>query len=153
MALPDTNKLQAADSRTTGLTAVTIEDGSNYLGTEIDNSVNLNLFADIGVEYQYQVAPTASKQLNVCVLYEVDGTNYEDGAGSGVGTNNIDPFASTLVGSISPAADTDTAHFVSMKGIPLSPLPFKILVGNVDTAQTVTGTIVCQTYNMQTTDT
>ncbi len=152
MALPDTNKLAAATSRTTGLTAVTIDDGSNYLGSEIDNATNLDLFADIGVQLQYQVAPTASKQFNVHILYKVDGTNYENGAGSGVGTNEVDPFASTLVGSISPPIAVDSASYVALKGIPLSPQPFKILVRNVDTAQEVTGTIVCETYNMQTID-
>lgn len=143
MALPDNIGLVAGNARTSGISAVSVATTANKLGDAIDNATNLDDLADIQIQWAYGSNPTASKTLSLHILYAFDGTNYEEGAGDGTGTGDVDPMAHTLVTSVSPAADTSTHR--KLVSIDLLPYKFKLLVRNVDTAQTATVTITITT--------
>lgn len=149
MALPDVFQLTSASSRTSGLSAVSIAIGSNYLGAAIDNASNLDLQADVELVWSCGTAPTADKVLEVYLLYALDGTNYEDGAGNGTGTGDVDPKA-PLIGAAPVYANT-SSHRYLIRGVPLEPLPFKVLVkSELDQAATVTVNV--KTYREQVVD-
>lgn len=144
MALPDSTSLKAGTSRTSGIAAASVATTANYIGSEINNATNLDELADIELTYAYGTNPTAAKTLSLHILYAFDGTNYEEGAGDGSGTGDVDPMAHTQIGAVSPAADTST-HRKLFGGVPLLPYKFKLLVRNVDTGQTATVTVTITT--------
>lgn len=144
MALPDSTSLKAGTSRTSGIASAGVQTTANYLGSVIDNATNLDEVADIQLAYSYGTNPTAAKTLSLHILYAFDGTNYEEGAGDGSGTGDVDPMAHTLLGAVSPTADTST-HYKLFGGVPLLPYKFKLLVRNVDTGQTATVTVTINT--------
>ncbi len=137
MGLPDYLGPTTATARTSGISNASVANASNYLGSDIDNATNLDGIADIEWIWQYSTAPTASKTLSLHILYSYDGTNYEEG---GVGVN---PLPHTIIRAVSPPADTNT-HRVCFS-VPIEPYKFKLLVRNVDTAQTVTTTVNIKT--------
>lgn len=143
MALPDFIGNVAGSSRTSGIAAASVATAANYLGSEIDNATNLDDIADIELAWSYTSAPTAAKTLSLHLLYALDGTNYEEGAGDGSGTGDVDPLASTLITAVSPTADTSAHRRVL--SVPLLPYKFKLLVRNVDTAQTAAVTVLIKT--------
>lgn len=138
-------------SRTTGISSASIATGANWLGAEINNATNNDPYADIEITWSYASAPTAAKKMDVYLLYAMDGTNYEQGAGDGTGTGDVDPLAGCLIGSVSPSADTTAHRKVIATRMELLAYPFKILVANVDTAQTATVTVLCKTYYWEST--
>ncbi len=140
MALPDYSKLVGGDARTSGISLASISTGANYLGSEINNAANLDEFADIEVVWSFGTNPTAGQPLKVYILYAFDGSNYEDGAGVGTGSGDVDPFPHSLVDTIGVLADTGT-HRVLLRDIPLEPYKFKVLVMNDATGQTATVTV------------
>ena len=143
MALPDTVKHEAASSRTSGISAQAVTTGANFLGSEIDNSVNKDLFLDFEFVFTSSVSPAAGKSVEVYLIYAVDGTNYDDGA---VGT---DPLGNPIA-MISLPEDT-SAHQTSRHQIQLTPYKFKILVKS-ESDQTVTITIDARTHNVEVVD-
>lgn len=143
MALPDNIGLVGGTSRTSGISSAAVQNGYNYLGSAIDNATNLDDVADIELVYAYGTNPTAAKTLSLCILYSFDGTNYEEGGGDGAGGSDVDPMGHTLIGAVSPAADTSTHR--KLMSIALLPYAFKLLVRNVDTAQTATVTVTLKT--------
>lgn len=143
MALPDYAGLAAGTTRTSGIAAAVVQNAANYLGSAIDNATNLDDFADIEVVWAYGTNPTASKSLKLYLLYAHNGTNYEDGAGDGTGTGDVDPLASSIK-TITPPVDTST-HRLVVGDVPLLPLAFKVLFANVDTGQTATVTVNIKT--------
>lgn len=140
MALPDTLQLKAATSRTSGFSSTTVANGATGTGSAIDNATNLDQYLTAEFVYSYSVAPTASKTIKVHITYSVDGTNYEE-----VGDKN-------LVAVLSPAADTSAHRVVVIRDLLLLPFAFKIVIVNVDTAQTITVTVDARTYNLAQTD-
>lgn len=140
MALPDTLQLKAASSRTSGFAATEIANTATGTGSEIDNSANLDALLSAAILYQYASAPTAAKTIKIHLIYAIDGTNYED-----VGAWN-------QIGAISPAADTNAHREARLRNVPLLPFKFKIVIVNVDTAQTVTVTVNAYTHNDSVTD-
>jgi len=136
MALPDTIKLEAATSRTSGFSTTTIADGATGTGSAIANQTNLDKYLTADFYYTYSVNPTASKTVKVYLVYAVDGTNYED-----VDDNT------NLAAVFSPAADTDNHRVVLLRNWPVLPFAFKLVVVNVDTAQTITLTVNAYTHN------
>lgn len=143
MALPDSIGALGGTTRTSGIAAAAIASGANYLGSAIDNATNLDDIADIEIVWAYATAPTASKTLSLHLLYAMDGTNYEEGAGDGTGTGDVDPLACTEITAISPAADTSTHRkFIS---VDIAPYACKLLVRNVDTAQEAAVTVNIKT--------
>lgn len=148
MALPDSIKLVAPTERNTGISGVFLLNNANFLGSAIiQNDVNLDMYADIEVKWQYNTNPTIGKPLSVYIIYALDGTNYEDGAGIANGTGDVDPPASSYVGAASVMPDT-SGHRTLLKNILLEPLPMKILIMNDATGQTASGvTLTMKTYN------
>lgn len=136
MALPDTIQLKSASSRTSGFSSTTIANGATGTGNAIDNATNLDQFLNAEFVYSYGTSPTASKSVKVYLTYSVDGTNYEDVSDK------------CLVGVFSPSADTSTHRVVMLQDIPLKPFAFKIVVVNVDTAQTITLTVNAYTHSI-----
>lgn len=144
MPLPDTIGLVGGSARTSGIAAASVANTTNFLGSEIDNATNLDDIADILLMYAFGTNPTAAKTLSLHIVYAFDGTNYEEGAGDGSnGANDVDPMGHTLIGSVSPAADTATHR--KLMSIDLLPYKFKLLVRNVDTGQTATVTVTIAT--------
>lgn len=140
MALPDSFRLEAASSRTSGFSSTTITNGSTGTGSAIDNSSNLDELLSAEFVYSYATNPTASKTVEIYLTYAVDGSNYEE-----VATN-------CLIGSFSPAADTSTHRRVIIRNLPILPFAFKIVVKNVDTAQTITLTVNAYTHSFKIVD-
>lgn len=136
MALPDTHKLASITSRSTGISNANVTSGAEVAGSVIDNATNLDSFLDVEIIWSYATAPTANKTVEIRMLYSLDGTNYEE--------------SWRVIGAVSPPADTVSHRRLVVTGLLLEPLPFKLAVKNVDTAQTVTVTLNAVTYNMQT---
>lgn len=128
-------KLEAATSRTSGFSSTTIANAATGTGSAIDNATNLDLFLSGEFVWSYGTNPTASKTVKIYITYALDGTNYESAD------------VSNLIGAFSPSADTSTHRLVKIKNYPLLPFAFKIVVENVDTAQTITLTVNAYTHN------
>jgi len=138
MAPPDTIQLEGGTSRTSGISSQSITAGSNYLGSAIDNSSNLDMFADIEIEWSCATAPTADKNLELYLLYAQDGTNYEDGDSS------TDPKVAPA--GVAPAyADTAT-HRKVIRRVKVEPQKLKILIKS-ELDQDATVSVNVQTYN------
>lgn len=131
----DTVKLEAASSRTSGISSQTIADGADFTGSAIDNSANLDAELNAEMVWSYGSAPTASKSVNLYLLYSKDGTNYEP----------IDP--KNQIASFSPPTDTSTHRLMLVRGLMLLPKAFKLAAKNVDTGQTITLTVNAETFN------
>jgi len=141
MALPDYISLVGGTARATGISNQQINSGYNYLSsTVIDNAQNLDDLADFEIIWQYyDTAPTANKSLRLYIVYSMDGENWEDAA-----SNTTEPVRLTLVTAWSPPAD-NASHRMIRGNFPLLPYPFRLLVRNHDTGQTVTITVNCIT--------
>jgi len=140
MPLPDYISLVGGAARATGISGQEVASGYNYLSsTVIDNAVNLDDLADFEIIWQYGTAPTANKSLRLYIVYSMDGENWEDAA-----SDTTEPVRLMLVTAWSPPADTES-HRMIRGSFPLLPYPFRLLVRNHDTGQTVTVTINCIT--------
>lgn len=134
-----TIKHETAASRTTGIAAASINAGVNYLGSEIDNSTNKDTDATIEVAFTCGVAPTANKTIEVYLIYAVDGSNYEDGAVA------VDPTLSP--NGIVAARAVTAAQKVTIKGLPIMPFKFKVLLKS-ELNQNATGvTVLLYSHN------
>jgi hypothetical protein len=149
MTLPDTIRLTSGMSRSSGISSASIVAGSNYLGVSIDNAVNQDVYASVEVVWQCGTAPTADAVIEVYLLYAMDGSNYEDGAGTGTGSGDVDP-KTPIVGAVPVYADT-AAHRHLVRNIPLEPYPMKVLLKS-EIDQTAVCTVNMKTYNDQTVD-
>lgn len=145
MALPDRVTQVAATTRATGITGASLISGSNYLGAEIDNTVNQDDLLSLQIVYSFATAPTANKTARLWLLFSFDGTNYEEGDGNGTSSGNVNPLATSfLVRCWSPPADTGT-HRINVFDIQIPWKKMKLLVQNVDTGQTMTVTVNAET--------
>lgn len=139
MALPDTFKLEPSNRIQTGIISRSIASGSSYTGVEIDNATLLNAYCALELIWQFGTAPTADKTLEVHLLYTPIGT----GSGTvGYEDDSIDSLAFV----VSPPADLNQHRRVK-RWVSLLPFPFKPVVKNVDTGQTVTATLRLYTLN------
>lgn len=131
-------------SRTTGIAAVNLNAGANYLGSAIDNSANLDTWATISATFLCGTAPTAGTEVEVYLLYAPDGTNYQDGDAS-----PIDPVGG-YVGSFIARNVTTQQYPVAIQ-VPLQPFKFKILLKS-ELNQNISSTsltVLCHTYNKE----
>lgn len=113
---------EGAASLTSGISGVTINTGAGNLGSEIDNTTNLDRFLDVELSWQHGTGPTANSPWYVYILYAMDGTNYEDG---GTSTQPTKVPAATF-----PAPNDTSAHKAARVNVPLAPFKFKLLVWN-----------------------
>ncbi len=127
MTLPDSIALKAIDARVT-LAGTTCSSGRNLLiATSAANQTNLDLFADIEVEWSCTVAPSDNDTIEVYLLYAQDATNYEDGAGDGTQVGqDIDPKVNPV--GVAAAYNDTLAHRLLIPGVPIRPYPFKVLL-------------------------
>jgi hypothetical protein len=88
----------------------------------IDNTDGA-FFADLELCCTFAVAPTANLPVHVYVVPAVDGTNYADGDAS------VAPPPNLAVGSFAVRA-VNTAQRLVLRGIPVPPYPFKLMVEN-----------------------
>jgi len=152
MSTTYTSGLAAASARTSGIASQAITSTSHYGGSAIDNSSNLDFYLDLEVLYSFASSPTAGTNLQFYLLYAPGGTTYEDGfPGTNDGSHAASPppQPTSLVGAISVTADT-SSHRAVLKGIPLRPYKFEIVVFNNGTGQTATVTINATSSKEQT---
>ena len=139
MTLPDTIKHSGGTSRTTGIASQSISAGANYLGSEIDNSSNLDTEANIEVLITCSTAPTANKTVEIYLLYAIDGTNYEDGGVS------VDP-TKVPVGIVA-ARNVTGAQRLTIEGVRLQPYKCKVLLKSELDQTSQTTTVLLYSHN------
>ncbi len=147
MPLPDTIRLTAGTTRSSGIASASVAAGSNYLGNVIDNAANLDAYASIEIVWQCIGAPSADKVLEVYLLYAMNGSDYEDGDGDGTGSGDVDP-KSPLVG-VAPISTDANTHRYLIRNIPLEPYPVKVLLKS-GSDQPAVCSVNVTTYNDQT---
>lgn len=119
---------------TTQLNALA-DGGISALGTEYDNATNLYLFGDFQLDVDFVSAPTVNLPVALYIVPALDGTNYGFGSASAV-------WAGYNRGGWSMIAST-AQQVLTIQGIPLPPLKFKIQVKNSSgQAMPATGTTV-----------
>lgn len=133
-------KWKAPISRTSGISSATVTTVNGFEGSEIDNEVNLDRWCNIMVSITYGTSPTVDRAFKVYILYDLTSANYEDGSAT------VEPRVSPV--GVYPVLSVTTLQEWTLRGIPLQPFAFKILVWN-DTDQTITSncTVLCETFN------
>jgi hypothetical protein len=106
--------------------------GRKCQSDSVDNTQIRDRECCIEVVFTFGVAPTPFKPLEIYLIYSMDGTNFEDGSDS------VDPTCQ-MAGSV-PVRAVTSAQRVTIKGVPLRPFKFKVMLKN-KTDQSV-GTIV-----------
>jgi hypothetical protein len=91
------------------------------LGTAYNNASSLNLWGDFWLSVTFGVAPTADTTVDLYIVPATDGSNYNDG---GTSTQPVNFYR----GSWSLRAVT--AHSLTIHGVMLPPVPFKIFIVN-----------------------
>lgn len=96
------------------------------LGVEFDNTLAANLWfwGLFELAVTFAVAPTADSVVEVYIITAPDGTNYEDGSATGP----VAPVVSLLGAWVLRAVTT--AQRLAIKGVPLPPTKFKLLIFN-----------------------
>lgn len=125
------------------ISGVTLSAGANLLSSEIDNSVNLDRWADFELQIDFDsTPPIANNVIEMYILTACDGTNYEDGDAT-----PIDP-AKAPVGLFAVRAVL-TAQRQVLTGVLLPPTKFKILLkSEVDqSSSTDSTTLKMWSYN------
>jgi hypothetical protein len=144
MALPDTLKNTTTTTRLTEtLSSIASSGGKAVTTNTVDNDSNCDLFANIWVNYTFAATPSSNLYLEVYLLY-YDGSGYEDGGSS------VDP-KSPVAGVVPVYADSGVSHKYLLRGIPIEPYKFKVLVKNPANAN-VNVSIRVDTYNQQVVD-
>lgn len=146
------NNVGPGSALTSGIAIATLNAGKDFAGSEIDNTTNRYEFLDLELLYQLAATPAAGAPLKIFVLYAFGGTTYEDGIpstndGTAAAAPTQQPTA--LVGVIGVTADT-SAHRVTLKGIPLLPYKFKIVVNNGTAVALSTSNLVVNAYGRKT---
>lgn len=120
---------------------------SNASATIIDNTTNLDLFADFEANVTFALAPTAGTSLDLYLVPSIDGTNYEDG---GQTASNVQPSTAYYAGSFIVRAVT-TAQKIAIQGVRLGPNKFEAVLVNNTTGQALAAsgnTVGYRTYSM-----
>jgi hypothetical protein len=131
----------APTSRTSGIATVdNLSNAAGYLGSEIDNSSNLDDTVDIQLAATPAATPTVNVVAYVYILKCIDGTNYEDG-GTSTQPKGV-PVA------VMPFAASTSAQKIAFTGIPIPPQKFKILVWNSTGVELDAITVLIETYRM-----
>lgn len=115
------------------------------ISSALDNSANLDLFADLELAVDFVTGPTAGTVIEVYLLPSVDGgTTYPDGSTS------ILPQSSLFVGGFA-VRNTTAAQIMAVRGVALPPGSYKYLVQNTtNQAFPATGsTLRANTYQLQ----
>lgn len=92
-------------------------------GTEIDNSVNLDMYGWLELSVTFGTAPAASGFVSIYIVRALGGTNYEDGS------STVDPGGHTWVASI-PVRAVNTIQRLMVGPIQLPPSKIEFIVAN-----------------------
>jgi hypothetical protein len=84
-----------------------------------------DFWADFELNITYAVAPTANKTIDFYLMESADGTNYADGSG---GASPV-TTAAHFIGSV-PVRAVATGQRITLRGVPLPPTKFNIMVVN-----------------------
>lgn len=128
---------------TTGLNALAA--AARAISSAIDNSSNLDLFADVELNCTFASSPTAGKLMTLYVVTSIDaGATYEDGDAT------VTPSPRMVVGT-AVVRSVGTAQVLHFRDIELPPGFFKFMVSNdADQALSATGhTLKYNTHNLQ----
>lgn len=112
------------------------DNAGSALGTEYNNASNLNLFGDFQLDVTFAAGPTAGTGINLYLVPATDGTNYNDGA------TTARPVI--FLRGTWPLRNVATQQRLTISGVQLPPLKFKIFVVNNSTGRAfpATGTTV-----------
>ena len=130
---------KAPTARTSGISADTIAAGSNEIGSEIDNEVNLDRYMSAELTWTCATASTENEVMELYILYSLDGTNYEDGSDS------VDPKKSPVAVFVDDGGTAVQKQTVS--GISIKPFAFKALLKSELTNSAASVTLDIETYN------
>ncbi len=97
-----------------------LANGSGIIGAAIDNTTNLDLWADFQLNVDFVSAPTAGTSVDLYLIPSLDGTNYADSGAV------LPPY---YVGSF-PMVATTAAQIAVVRRVPLGPGKFKPYVFN-----------------------
>lgn len=115
------------------------------ISAALDNTTDLDIWADFELKVTFGTAPTLNTIVELYLLPSLDaGTTYPDGSGS------VLPPPSLYVAGF-PVRAVNTAQVLVVRGIPLPPGLFKVLVQNTTSqAFPASGsTLRMNTYAMQ----
>jgi hypothetical protein len=93
-------------------------------GNELDNTSDLNLYADFELLWRNASSPTAGAVVSLYLVPSLDGTNYSDGA-----DDSVTPPAHFLVGVFICRA-VSTAQRDEVRGVLLGPGKYKPVIAN-----------------------
>jgi hypothetical protein len=93
--------------------------------TAVSNSSDLDLYMDLECAVTFASSPTAGTLLEIYLVRQVDGTNYEDAAG---GASPITPGNGFIGGFVLRAVTT--AQRMIIPGVSVPPGDFKVLLVN-----------------------
>lgn len=109
---------------TTELDAIAATTGKAITAVALDNSVDLDLFADVELTVDFVSAPTAGGVVELYLLPSIDGgTVYPDGSAT------VLPQSLLYVGGFAVRAVT-TVQVMVLRGIPLPPGLFYYVIQN-----------------------
>ncbi len=121
-----------------------LANGSNSAAsTAVDNSSNLDLYADFLLTVTFGTAPSAGTTCDLYVMPSLDGTTYADGGSSVIPAKNL------YVGSFY-VRNVTTAQVMALNNI-LIPQYFKLVIVN-NTGQTMAAsgnTLKYRTFSLQ----
>lgn len=132
-------KWKAPTSRTSGISAASLNAGANLLGSEINNETNLDRYLNLELTWTCSTASVLNEVVEVYLLYAIDGTNYEDGGVS------VDPIKVQI--SFFSDNGLTTAQKQAKVSIPIPPFKFKILIKSELTNNATSVTVDAETYN------
>lgn len=120
------------------------------LSSAYNNASALDLVADFELVICYASGPPAAgtKVAELYLLASVDATNYPEGSSS------VTPQQGLLIGSFeSRASSTSVVERLTLSGMPIPPLNFKVLLKNTSAvtlkSSSVTKTLKMQPYQMK----
>ena len=109
----------------------------------IDNSTNLDLFADLILSVTYGTAPSAGGTVDLYLIPSLDNTTYGDGGGA------VAPPSTYFVGSF-PLRAVTTAQNIELLNIPLPQYYKLVAFNNAGQAMPASGsTIKYRQYSLQ----
>jgi len=132
-------KWKAPNNRASGISAASLDAGDNLLSSEIDNEANLDRWLALMLTWTCASASTAGTVIEAYILYDVSGSDYEDG---GASEDSVKAPVAVFVD------DGDTgAQQQTIVDIPIKPFAFKVLLKSELDQNATSVTLAAETYN------
>jgi hypothetical protein len=127
-------------ARTTSISSSSMNQGANVLSGEIDNETNLDRFATFKLSFNCATAPTAGYCVELYILYDVTGSEYEDG--------DATPTDPTKAPAAIFAARAVTGEQIIVQAlVPIAPFAFKLLLKSELDQDATAVELLCETHN------